>query len=1154
MEKRIFNKGMNGDLAVEFIPQGQYRTALNVRVGYSDNDNMGTVENALGNTEVTSIDIPYNNGVYKCVGSKLDPTANKIYGFLFNSIQAHRIIEYDISTNSITTVLESSVLNFDPDFLITGIAIVYLESNEPLLYWTDGGAPNGLPDPQCGSTVLENPIRKLNINKAKEYTLGNTNPLDAYQTIDVQIMDYIKWPPVFSPDVAIANDTTQNKNNIKGNLFQFRTAWRYDDFERTAWSPISKVVTPVGDEVIGNANYQPAFFNNAIDITLDTGSEVVNVLYIAVRRSNNGGADTEGDFYLIDSLNKYDSNGNVLIPSNTTYTYRFYNDKALLPIPLREQDLEFDNVPIYAQALEYIYSNRMVLGNCAEQFDLVDPEITLIPQRIELPAPFTVVNVLSYAIGSNLDTSTAGILFTIPNNPSIIVSGNVLRFFYLPNSTEEIYIYYSITQEDEADFSLFINNVILFLQSAGVSGVTNNGLFQPIGGSPTNILSNQIFSNTGFLTPIYPQLASAFFNGNSTAIISTVVKKSSFKSGATHPLGLRYYDRGNRASSVIRNSTFDVYIPFNTELGLTTPYIKQYQINWGIFHTPPIWATHYQWVYAKNSSIKSFIQFSISSASVNGTQIEFVLQPILDYSNKYANSVLSYNYTAGDRMRLVTTASGSPNPQYIDVSVTAFDEGTLTLSVDNFGDLAVSNVMTGQLIEIYSPKETLTDEQTFYYEISEEYEIGDAGLSTRYHKGELQDQTPTQPAVGILERGDVWIRVREMSTNLPSALISYWVEDYNFSDFYSSIVWDKGRASIFNPDFKRVIREANIVYSEPFLPETNLNGLSRIYDSSFRQYERKYRGIQLLKNKNRNLTVFQELKTGMLMINQQVARDSNGGTFVLQTDDVLNPMTYYEKESGIGKNPESYAEDRGNMYYVDVLRGEVIRLGQDGMNVISDNGMHNYFKDLLGQISKSGKRVNIYGVFNKRFGQYEIAFEQTRLSEGNNLQAVTLAYFEPENYWSSFYSYHPENMCNANDDMVSFKNGRVWVHNTGQYANYYNTQYVASLKVVSNAAPSETKVYETFTVEGTQAPNVPTIQSSLQQSSLLTPQMFRLYEGKYYTNFKRDLGTVGVQLPLLNGNRLRGRWLVMNIEMGTNTFSRLYAVNFNFVNSPINGI
>jgi hypothetical protein len=310
----------------------------------------------------------------------------------------------------------------------------------------------------------------------------------------------------------------------------------------------------------------------------------------------------------------------------------------------------------------------------------------------------------------------------------------------------------------------------------------------------------------------------------------------------------------------------------------------------------------------------------------------------------------------------------------------------------------------------------------------------------------------------------------------------------------------------------------------------------------------------LLKNKNRNLTVFQELKTGMLMINQQVARDSNGGTFVLQTDDVLNPMTYYEKESGIGKNPESYAEDRGNMYYVDVLRGEIIRLGQDGMNVISDRGMHNYFKDLFGQISKSGKRVNIYGCFNKRFGQYEIAFEQTRLNEGNNLQAVTLAYFEPENYWSSFYSYNPENMCNANDDMVSFKNGRVWVHNTGQYANYYGTQYVASLKAVSNAAPSETKVYETFTVEGTQAPNVPSIQSSLQQNSQLTPQMFRLYEGKYYTNFKRDLGTVGVQFPLLNGNRLRGRWLVMNIEMGTNTFSRLYAVNFNFVNSPINSI
>jgi hypothetical protein len=1143
MEKRIFNKGMNGDLAVEFIPQGQYRTALNVRVGYSDNDNMGTVENALGNSEVTSIDIPYNTGVYKCIGSKLDPTANKIYGFLFNSIQAHRIIEYDISTNSIATVLESSVLNFDPDFLITGIAIVYLESDVPLLYWTDGGAPNGLPDTQCGSTVLDNPIRKLNINKAKEYTLGNPNPISAYQTIDVQIMDYIKWPPVFSPDVQIANDTTQNKNNIKGNLFQFRTAWRYDDFERTAWSPISKVVTPVGDESLGNITNLPPTSNNAIDITFDTGSEVVNVLYIAVRRSNNGGADTEGDFYLIDSLNKFDENGNVLIPSNTTYTYRFYNDKALLPIPLREQDLEFDNIPIYAQALEYIYGNRMVMGNCAEQFDLVTPNVKITTKYTDLP---TAASTSTLTQSANTVTEFGIPIIVVSFNTPVATNyqaGDVL--------IDSIYFTsYTIQAADLVSDAALVTAYTTYL--AATVGVITAG--------------NYIDPTTGLLVPLTAWQFALQINSLPSGLLpinvySPTPKISSFKSGATHPLGIRYYERANRASSVIRNDLMSVYVDSIAEMATTTPYIKQIGFQFDIRHVPPIWATHYQIVYAKNSSIKSFIQFTVRSSapSTNGTLTEINIETITEYSTNYPNSILAYTFTSGDRVRLLYKSNTNiPYQQYFDVNVTGFDEGTQILSIDKLSLPTGVSLDQGDVIEIYSPKENLTDEQTFYYEISEEYEIGDAGLNTRYHKGELQDQDPlnpiTTPAIIDLDRGDVWLKLREMPRGVISDVGVYWVEDYNFSDFYSSIVWDKGRASIFNPDFKRVVREANIVYSEPFLPETNLNGLSRVYDSSFRQYERKYRGIQLLKNKNRNLTVFQELKTGMLMINQQVARDSNGGTFVLQTDDVLNPMTYYEKESGIGKNPESYAEDRGNMYYVDVLRGEIIRLGQDGMNVISDRGMHNYFKDLLGQISKSGRRVNIYGCFNKRFGQYEIAFEQTRLSGGNNLQAVTLAYFEPENYWSSFYSYNPENMCNANDDMVSFKNGRVWVHNTGQYANYYGTQYVASLKAVSNAAPSETKVYETFTVEGTQAPNVPSIQSSLQQNSLLTPQMFRLYEGKYYTNFKRDLGTVGVQLPLLNGNRLRGRWLVVNIEMGTNTFSRLYAVNFNFVNSPINGI
>jgi hypothetical protein len=956
-------------------------------------------------------------------------------------------------------------------------------------------------------------------------------------------MDYIKWPPVFSPSVVMINDTTTNKNNIKGNLFQFRTAWRYDDFEKTAWSPISKVVNPINETVINNTTYLPTTFNNAIDITFDTGSEVVDVLYVAVRRSNNGGADTEGDFYLVDTLNKYDENGNVLIPSNSTYTYRFYNDRALVPIPLREQDLEFDNVPIYNKAMEYIYSNRMVWGNYAEQFDLPQPNVALVNIQQALSDPNTLLGSFTSSSNSWIPNIPPPIAFpqnvelvTLPS-PYPYAIGTVLQLAGNSN------IAYVVSAADIASQTTFTANVVAYLNTVFPFGAYNQviagGFLSPSG---TPLLPNQ-FVVTGF-NDIFNPLVPLVFN-----IYSFESGYSNWLSGFTKTFGLRYYDRGNRATSVITDNNFEIKVP--SVQGSVGLYLKRNFIGWGINHTPPIYATHYQWVV--KYSAPSFIDFSIRSVSNSGTQTELSLEPIIDYSTANPSSILSYNFTAGDRCQFLTTPTGVPFPNYIDVAVNAFDEGTSILSVDqvDFNSLVIT---AGALVRIYTPQPTLTDGQSFFYEFGKVYEIGDAGLNTRYHKGETQDQTPTLPATGIFDRGDVWIRPRRMATTNANTFQNYWVEDRNFSDFYSSIVWDKGRASIFNPDFKRVVREANIGYSEPFIPETNLNGLSRVYDSSFRQYERKYRGIQLLKNKNRNLTVFQELKVGMLMINQQVARDSNGGTFVLQTDDVLNPMTYYDKESGIGKNPESYAEDRGNMYYVDVLRGEVMRLGQDGMNVISDNGMHNYFKDLLGQISKSGKRVNIYGVFNKRFGQYEIAFEQTRLNGGNNLQAVTLAYFEPENYWSSYYSYHPENMCNGNDDMVSFKNGRVWVHNTGQYCNYYGTQYVASLVAVSNAAPSETKVYETFTVEGTQAPNVPTITSSLQQTSLLTPTMFRLYEGKYYTNFKRDLGTVGVQFPLLNGNRLRGRWLTANIEMGTNTLSRLYAVNFNFVNSPINGI
>ena len=54
--KNMFQKGvMNKDLDERLVPNGQYRDAMNVQVSTSEDSEVGTVQNILGNIRVEDI-------------------------------------------------------------------------------------------------------------------------------------------------------------------------------------------------------------------------------------------------------------------------------------------------------------------------------------------------------------------------------------------------------------------------------------------------------------------------------------------------------------------------------------------------------------------------------------------------------------------------------------------------------------------------------------------------------------------------------------------------------------------------------------------------------------------------------------------------------------------------------------------------------------------------------------------------------------------------------------------------------------------------------------------------------------------------------------------------------------------------------------------
>ena len=73
---------MNKDLDDRLIPNGQYRDALNVSVGKSENDSIGVLQNVLGNAKLNQLSSL--DQTLTCIGAFMDNQNNRIYQFLTN--------------------------------------------------------------------------------------------------------------------------------------------------------------------------------------------------------------------------------------------------------------------------------------------------------------------------------------------------------------------------------------------------------------------------------------------------------------------------------------------------------------------------------------------------------------------------------------------------------------------------------------------------------------------------------------------------------------------------------------------------------------------------------------------------------------------------------------------------------------------------------------------------------------------------------------------------------------------------------------------------------------------------------------------------------------------------------------------------------------
>lgn len=696
--------------------------------------------------------------------------------------------------------------------------------------------------------------------------------------------------------------------------------------------------------------------------------------------------------------------------------------------------------------------------------------------------------------------------------------------------------------------------------------------------------NDSITSNGWNITP------PALYDVNSSLQVladwTTKVFKS-LKNGAEHGIGIVYYEGANRSGLTNISNEKQFYVSYPTERNIPNGhYITNTELEVTINHFAPRWATHYQFVYTGNQTVeylpadgyKGFIQTTIRDVApsyITGA-LKGKLTSLSEFNSKTPEAVgLVYGYSKGDRIRFIQDPNGNyyttlPD-NYVDVEVISYDQSTSEIV---FKDPQVS-IATESIIEIYTPKSKTED--SFYWEIGEVYEIVNG-----FHKGNIQDQVGSIPAKVLLEDiGDVYLRYRTFP-------IDRQIEDYNFSDYYKSDSWDKGRPNIVDDNIKRIFRPTTVRYSNPYIWETNINGLSTFDDFDFESYDQNYGEIKLTHPEDKTLILFQQRKVGVIGINQSVLYGDDGevvSTLTNESKVLSKSIRYYAGEYGIGNNPESFSVYGNNKYFADVKRGAFLRLGANGIVPISEYKMHNYFNDIFSLIDNQQAKYFVKSFYDIRFGEvvvhitndiYTIVEDvvsppiesspistlrsvssldfQTigeSISPIINLNTTTpttvvndmIAFSEEKNRWVTHYKYNPDFVSEYGIGLIAFKGGQLYIQNNNTlYNNFFGVQEESIIEFLSNIEPERIKFYNNINVKATSPFSMPLASNQYGQETSLETTDFDDDEGVYKAAILRDINTPNVALPLIEGDEIRCHSLKIKLQSDDTALVKLFGV------------
>ena len=258
----------------------------------------------------------------------------------------------------------------------------------------------------------------------------------------------------------------------------------------------------------------------------------------------------------------------------------------------------------------------------------------------------------------------------------------------------------------------------------------------------------------------------------------------------------------------------------------------------------------------------------------------------------------------------------------------------------------------------------------------------------------------------------------------------------------------------------------------------------------------------------------------------------------------LNNTADWQYGIDIHPNNASYYEfNPTSVKWFDLFTSSLNNLGQF---ILSQNADGSFKVEAPSYIGYNNA-VLVLSAYNKiedKFYTYSYSF--TGGQQASTLPAfdgVTIAYNRKQKGWQTYFSYLPEMYGRLRNQVISFDNGILYLHDKGVgYNNFYGQQYGSSMKFILNKDYPKVKTPLSLWYRGNGSWSAKVSYSPNNMETEMLPANWRLQENGYSTEILRDRNDPMFTNPLeawVNGQEIRGDYIEIELINDENTFASI---------------